>query len=81
MARKPFRPLVAALAVGALAFGASAADASAATLKIHSKKERDGVFLFIHIFALHSLQFVKVESIRRSRAVSSTVVTCPLRWG
>jgi len=43
--------------------------------------ERDGVFLFIHIFAVHCLQFVKVESIRRSRAVSSTVVTCPLRWG
>src|SRR5437763_5442813 len=61
MARKPsLRSLAALLAAAMLALGAGTADAPAATLKIHSKKEHGGVYLF-GVKRLRSSRIVRAE--------------------
>ena len=61
MARKPsLRSVAVLLAAGMLALGAGSADAPAATLKIHSKKEHGGVYLF-SVKRLRSSRMVRAE--------------------
>lgn len=61
MARKPFRrSLAAALLASTLALGAGSADAPAATVKIHSKKEHGGVYIF-GVKKLRATRIVRAE--------------------
>src|SRR3954447_8866616 len=61
MAPKPSpRSLIAALLAATFVLGAGSADAPAATLKIHSKKEHRGVYIF-GVKKLRAARIVRAE--------------------